>query len=125
MTTNTPEETREKLEHVKDLQMAFKNDSIRKLACRIVQHGLDHIVLWPDEIDLEDIPVDDRNCTGSVYRWLKNSGILIRTIDFRRSKAKDANGRTIFKYTLVNAALARTFLTRHHKEVVNPQLALL
>jgi hypothetical protein len=106
-------ETTQHLERVKDLQFAFKSDAVKRYACRVAELAADHGFFWPDEVDVELVSEEDRNCVGGVYRWLVNSGILVRTAEFRRSKAEGAKGRTIFKYGLVNEALARTFLRRN------------
>jgi hypothetical protein len=105
--------TTQHLEKVKDLQFAFKSEAVKRYACRVAEIAADHGAVWPDEVDVELVNEEDRNCVGGVYRWLKNAGILVHTTEFRRSKADGAKGRTIFKYLLANESLARTFLRRN------------
>ena len=113
------------LEKVKDLQMAFKSDAVRKFACLVVDLAIGQKEFWPDQIDVDQLAEADRNCIGSVYRWLCNVGILVRTEHFRRSEADGAKGRTIFQYRLADDKLARVFQTRNSVVHVEHQPELL
>mgnify|MGYP006288136807 CR=1 FL=1 len=97
-------------------QLTWKPTVARSVAVRIVQHATmcDH--LFPDEVDFENIPSlteADKNCIGTAWRNLVKQGILERGVNFRRSTAPNANGRTVFAYRLASVGLAKTFLERN------------
>jgi hypothetical protein len=114
-------EARAHLERVKDLQEAFKPAAVRWYACEVVETALGNGWVWPDEVALDGLAEEDKNCVGSVYRWLVHIGLLSRSAHFRRSEAEGAKGRTIFRYDLVCHALARTFLDRQGHEQPAPR----
>ena len=98
------------------LQLTWKPSVLRNVACRIVRAMLDggqfSSGLWPDQVDISDVGDDDRNTIGSAYRLLTKAAIIEPTADFRRSKAKGARGRKVFKYVLGRRSRAETFLRR-------------
>ena len=108
------------LERVKDLQEAFKPGVGRVVAVRIMERAIEAGEVWPDQVHFDDIPQADHNCVGSAWRKLKNVGLIAHTASFRRSEAEGAKGRTIFKWVLVDATLARVFLRRNRPEPVRP-----
>lgn len=113
------------LENVKDLQMAFKSQVVKNVARNIVEVALIKGHLWPDDIDTSNVEKQDKNCIGSVYRWLCNINVLVRGGEFRRSKSDGSRGRTIFKYHLVSRSKANAFLRANGMVVKTGQLDLI
>lgn len=113
------------LQKVLSLQWAFKSETLRTIAVRIIQFSLTHEFIWPDQIEHDDIDVEDRNCIGTVFKLLANAKLLLRGDKFRRSTAEGARGRTIFCYHPGNRRLAETFLKRNSAKVPTKQLQLI
>jgi hypothetical protein len=111
-------------------QFLFKNNKLLACCLVIAEKALQRGKFWPDEIPCEFlVSNEDRNCIGSAWRILsKTLPIIEKTGSYRRSHTKDANGRTIFEYVLIDQALAKTLLRRHDKAkclmLCEPQLNL-
>lgn len=107
-------------------QLTWKPGAARNAAVRIVKHALEcEGVLWPDEVDLDTVHADDRNCIGTAYKNLAKQGILEHGASFRRSRSEGSRGRTIFSYRLASRARAELFLRRNLAEVKPTQMDLL
>ena len=111
-------------------QLIWKNPSCAKVGVRILSRALAAGEFYPDEIDHADLPAADRNCVGSLFRFLASKragGIIRRTATFRRAdreKAPAANGRTIFAYTLERRGLAAALVRRLGGRAEDPQQEL-
>lgn len=103
------------LDEVALRQLVWKPGPMRDTAIAICKSALADMsfAFWPDEVLLPELQAADRNCIGSAFRLLTKAGIIERLGSFRRSKAKGANGRTVFAYQLVSRAKAETFLRRN------------
>lgn len=66
--------------------------------------------IWPDQLT---ITCQQRNDIGVAFHMLVLAGILKRTGAWRASKAEDANGRTIFAYTLSDPIKADVWVSKH------------
>lgn len=109
-------------------QLSWKPSVARNVAGRIVQTALQAGVIWPDEVDFENVPsltAADANCIGIAWRNLTRQGIIMRGSSYRRSNAENSKGRTIFCYALASADRARTFLRRNQMPVTERQQELL
>lgn len=109
------------LEKVKDLQQLFKSDRLRALVQSILGVAVDKGGVWPDEVNVESVAMEDRNCIGSAWRWLCNAGLLTRTSNFRRSQSDNAKGRTIFFHKLTSERLARLVIGKPKGEPSKPE----
>ena len=106
-------------------QLTWKPGALRNVAIAVVEKVVAlPFTVWPDEIDLESIALDDRNCIGSAWRLLTKAGIVKHSGDYRRSTAETSRGRTIFRYELASLSLAQTFLTRNGRTPTKPQAEL-
>ena len=116
-----------KLNEIALMQLTWKPGPMRNIACAIVRHAVnpDTAAIWPDEVNLPPVLELDKNCIGSAWRLLTKAGILAPEADFRRSKAKEANGRKVFRYSLASARMAYTFLKRNGGGDQNHQGTLL
>lgn len=113
---NTEQKIDQELDQVTLRQLAFKDDTCKRIAIRIVESFLPDRIQWGDEIDLGDVDPDDKNVIGCTWRRLAKLGIIKRmegADDHRRSKVKSRRGGIVWKYRLANAKLAETFLKRN------------
>jgi hypothetical protein len=116
MDTATPSQINAALDDATLKQLAFKDDTCKRIAIRIVESFLQDKIQWGDEVDLGEIADDDKNVIGCTWRRLAKLGIIKRmegADDHRRSKVKSRRGGVVWKYRLANAALAVTFLKRN------------
>jgi hypothetical protein len=106
-------------------QLTFKPGAMREAACLIILK-LSVAPAYADEIDFTGIGPRDKNCIGGAFRQLKQAG-LIQPHDrqFRRSTSKTANGRTVFRWSIVSVRLAKKFLERNGQNPRPLQLNLL
>jgi hypothetical protein len=102
----------------------FKSEQLHRFARAILSVAIANREVWPDEVEVDTIAKSDRNCIGSTWRWLCNIGILRPTAEFRRSQAKGAKGRKIFKYILHDPNLAKTVLGRPVPVAIQTELPL-
>jgi hypothetical protein len=108
----------EALDKILISQLIWKNPSCVKIGVRICQKALSAELFYPEDIPHGDLPADDVNCVGSLFRYLasKRAGEIIkRTATFKRSdreKAPKANSRTVFAYELVKRGLAEALVRR-------------
>lgn len=107
-----------KLDEILISQLIWKNPSCRKIGVRICQKALTAEHFYPEDVRHDDLPSDDVNCVGSLFRFLasKRAGQIIRrTSTFKcsdREKAPKANSRTVFAYTLEKRGLAIALVKR-------------
>lgn len=94
-------------------QLLWKQPETAAIASRILNRALvGYAEFYVDEIALEDIRSCDKNAIGTCFRLLANQGMIAQTGRFRKSRAENAHGRTIFGYTLLRSDLARALLQR-------------
>ncbi len=67
-------------------------------------------IRWADEFPLEFVGDGDRNVIGMTWLKLARAGIVQRMDHHRRSTAKSARGRTVWKYWLSCPEAAERFL---------------
>lgn len=79
---------------------------------------------WGDEFTLSP-DAASRNTIGTAYKLLMGAGVVQQTGAHRRSAIKEQKGRVCWEYRLVSTALARTFLSRNGRVVMDKQLELL
>src|ERR1035438_9080742 len=116
------------LDQVTLRQLTWKASSFRNAAIRIVNKALEigTVEFYPDDVSMGGIKTSleattaqmDANCIGTAYRLLMNNGIIKRTGNYRRSKARGRRGATVFGLMLDSTAKAKTFLLRNG--VTNP-----
>lgn len=108
-------ETDAHLDEVTIKQLMWKPGVAQSLAVTILAHmvGRDDRIVFPDEIKTDWIGTESRNIIGTTWRTLAKMGIIKRTSGYRRSVAKNSNGRTIFSYRIESENLARAFLKRN------------
>lgn len=96
-------------------QVTWKPSVMRNIAIRIAARAISEgdRIFWADDIDFDFVEAADRNCIGGAWRQLVKAGIVKRTDLNRRSIKKASKGRTVFKYRLVSATRAETFLKRN------------
>jgi hypothetical protein len=108
----------EALDDILVRQLIWKNPSCVKIGIRICQKALSGELFYPEDVNHSDLPIDDVNVVGSIFRFLasKRAGQIIKRSDtFKRSdreKAPKANGRTVFAYELVKRGLAESLIRR-------------
>lgn len=95
--------------------ITWKPSIMRNVAIKIVARAVweGDKVFWADDVDLDFVPADSRNCIGMAWRQMVKAGILKRTDLNRRSTKAASKGRVVFKYRLASAARANTFLERN------------
>ena len=91
-----------------DKVMKFKSQDSRDLAAVIVTTMLKDRIRWSDDFDFSF--VKKASVIGPTWRKLKALGILKRMNQTRPSKIKSANGRSVWRYWMVNEELANKFL---------------
>lgn len=118
-----PEETDKHLSEVLNNQLVWKNPSCVKIAVRICQKALNSDKFYPEDIAHQDLPDEDVNCIGSLFKFLagKKTAIIARTTHFKRSEAKGRRGSTVFAYTLQSRSLAESLVRRLGAKAENPQ----
>lgn len=127
--TMNPFEIQSKLDEVTIHQLLFKTDKMKALVLTILEEALRSGRFWPDEISIDFLGKEDRNCVGTAYRILSPQkkddagkargpgiGIIAKTGQFRSSKAKGQNGCAIFEYMLIPSQrrAAWAFVSRHN-----------
>jgi len=124
------QEVDQKLDEIALLQAVWKNQKLLTCCLLIAEKACEKTLFWPDEITFDFLLTDeDRNVIGSAWRLCaKTLGFVEKTGSFRRSKAKDSNGRTIFSYRLTERNIAMALLRRYdlekYKALAHPQLNL-
>lgn len=108
-------------------QLTWKSASCARIAVRICNRALANPIFYPDEIDHDDLPEDDRNCVGSVFRTLsgRRLGIIERGTTFKRSESDGRRGSTVFAYSLKSRGLATALVKRLGAQAEEPQKDLL
>ena len=97
-------------------QLIWKNDTCKRVAVLIVESFLKDKIQWSDDVNVQGLDDKDKNIIGLTWRRLAKLGILKRmegAEDHRRSKVKSRKGGIVWKYRLVNPALANAFLKRN------------
>jgi len=127
--TLTPDEIDQHLDEKTILQMSFKVSTVQTIAVFIVEQFLPDKIKWLDEVKLPPgIEKRDMNCVSLVWRRLAKLGILKKmegSDNYRRSKKKTRRGGVVWKYRMLNARLAETFLRRNGwKKVIRSQYQL-
>lgn len=124
--------TDQKLDKVLLNQLVWKNPSCTTVGIRILNRALSAPHFYPEDIDHSDLPKDDLNTVGSMFRFLggKKASLIHRTANFKSAdcdKAPKANGRTVFAYTLTDGkrAVAESLVKRLGGEPVKKQMELL
>jgi hypothetical protein len=93
--------------------LLFKDGVARNLANCIVESFLPDRIRWSDSIELPPVADADKNVIGLVWRTLARAGILKQMKDFKRSENKSRRGGKVWKYRILNEALARRFLKQN------------
>ena len=109
-------------------QLIWKNPSCARIAVRICNCALTKPQFYPEDISHDDLPADDVNCIGSMFRTLagKKLGIIERSATtFKRSEAEGRRGSTVFAYGVKSRALAASLVRRLGGRAETPQLQLL
>ena len=82
-------------------QLCWKPGTVRNFGRLIVERvSVEPFSVWPDELDVESVGVDDRNCVGIAWRLLARAEIIkatgrLPTLRSRwRTRAKDIPLRT-------------------------------
>jgi hypothetical protein len=122
----TPEKTTDQvLDGVALAQYFWKPGPLTTAAVEIVKAIMvEPFYIWPDEVKLEQIDADSRNCIGSAYRVLANRGIIEATGEWRRSHADGRHGGKIFQYRISNVHFAQEFVRRNSPDTKIGQLDL-
>ena len=124
----TAVESDAKLVEVLANQLFWKSPSASKVAVRILKAATaaGEGEFFADDIPHEDVPVEDRNVVGSLFKYLKSPklGIIEPTGRFRKSEADGRRGCPIFGYRLAKPALAREALRRFGHRENGPQQEL-
>jgi len=114
------------LDDVALAQFFWKPGPITTAAVEIVKAIMvkPFFVVWPDEVNLENIDADSRSCIGSAYRILGRRGIIAATGEWKRSQAEGRHGGKIFQYRIRNVHFAQEFLRRNSPDTRIGQLDL-
>ena len=101
------------LETVKDLQSVFKSEQRTRFGIVLLKHALANNGVWPDQVDLTGVDVQDCNIIGPVYSSFSRIGLLDKCWEMhRKSQTEGSHGREIYFYRLKNYTLAETALQR-------------
>ena len=123
--TLTQEQVDARLDGVLIKQLTWKTGPARSIGVAVVQHFLRCPDAFTDDVDLSFVQPTDKMCIGSVWRNLRNRGILNQTNDHHRSRLPLCNGRFVFRYTLRSRALAERFVRINGAEAFTGQQQLL
>lgn len=101
------------LDDVAIKQFVWKSETMKLVAHRILDRALSvPDTFWPDEVQLDDVPKESKNCIGSVFRVLRNMGLIENTGNHRSSIADDAHGRIVWEYRVCHTELCRSLYER-------------
>lgn len=94
-------------------QLTWKPSTVRSIAVRIVRAAHSNATIYPEDVDVSDIPPGDANCVGIAFRMLSGAGVIKRSGRYRKSNRVASNGRTVFEYQIEHQERANTFLVRN------------